>query len=151
MMPSVSNELFGKSTRWYVDQAEWSWFGLVLVISAVYLGSFWLEVSYLTLMAPLVLILQVTIIAATSYLVGVRRQSSLAQTTTVCALVAFGGGAAAAVWAVIRFWHPWLFLNLVTEPVWSALLAVLVSAATIGFFRLPALINRLRVIFQPED
>ena len=44
--------------------------------------------------------------------------------------------------AFIRFFYPWLLLNLVTEPVWSGLIAGCLGAVTIGFFKLPKLIKR---------
>ncbi len=150
MPTAVNAEFFGKPVRWYVDQAEWPFVTLSLVVTAAYIGSFWLEVSYLALMAPLVFMLQVAAGVAVAYLTGVRLSSTLVQTMAVCAFVAFGGGAVSALWAVLRFWYPWLVLNLVTEPVWSVFLAVFVSLATVGFFQLPRLVNRLRAVFQPE-
>lgn len=134
--------IFGQPMRWYVDRAEWSWAGLSLVFFFGFLVSYWVEVSYLEIVAPLALVAQVVTAIVATYLVGIRDGATIPQTLVVCALVGVGGGAVNALLSFIRFFYPWLLLNLVIEPVWSALLTAGVSLVTIGFFQLPKLIKK---------
>lgn len=134
--------LFGQPMRWYMDQAEGPFIGLALAFLVGYIGSYWLEVSYLEVVAPLVLVAQLVAAVVTAYLTGVHGGASLTQTILVCLLVGGSGGAISAILAFIRFFYPWLLLNLVTEPVWSGLIAGCLGAVTIGFFKLPKLIKR---------
>jgi len=142
--------VFGKPMRDYVDTAELPWFALTLVLTFSYVGSFWLEVSYLTLMAPLALILQVVTAVVAAYLVGVRKGFTWQQVACTCALVGFGGGLASAVLALVRFWHYWLAFNVLVEPFWSALLGAFVGVLTVGFFQLPKLAQYFRDEETPE-
>lgn len=135
--------LCAQPMRWYVDQAEWPFVGLAVALSFCYIGSFWLEVSYLTLMAPLVLILQVVAASLTAYLVGVRQPATWQQVGITCLLVGFGGGAISALWSLIRFLYGWLVLNLLAEPVWSGLLSGIVGVVTVIFFHLPGWLKAL--------
>jgi len=128
--------LFNQPARWYIDKAELPWAILSLVIVLIYTASYWLDWSYLKLVFPLILICQVLTAAGLAYwsFVG---QLGWAQTVVVASLVGMAGGLVSAVAALIRFWYPWLFFNLLAEPVWSGLLNPLVAIICLGFFRLP--------------
>lgn len=133
--------LFGESMQWYVDQAELPWVGLAAATTLLYLASFWLNLSYLDHVSPSALVLQIAAAAATAYRVGVRRHALVPQVAATCALVGGAGGAVSALWALIRFGTWWLVPNLITEPVWSLLLAAAVGLLTLGFFKLPAVVR----------
>lgn len=133
--------LFGREMRWYVDQAEWPFVALASVFILGFIVSYWLEISYLEVVAPLALVIQIVAAVAVAYLTGIRAGATLGQVTITCALVAAAGGLINAFFSFIRFFYPWLLLNLVTEPIWSALLAVGIGIITIGFFNLPKLIK----------
>ncbi len=147
-MVSKQVGFFGQPVSWYVDQGELSFVGLAAAVSLVYLISFWLELTYLDHLSPMILVFQVAAAAATAYQVGVRVTATPAQLAVACALIGAAGGILSAVWALFRFHYWWLALNLVAEPVWSALLAVAVGLLTFGFFKLPALV-RSRANTQP--
>ena len=134
--------IFGQPMRWYVDRAEWSFVYLSLFFIFGFLLSYWLQVSYLDLVAPLNLVAQIVAAIVTAYFTGIRHGATLAQTVLTCLLVGAFAGLVAAILSFIRFFYPWLLLNLVTEPVWSALLAASMGAITIGFFHLPKLIKK---------
>ncbi|MFZ5391292.1 MAG: hypothetical protein ACOZAJ_03400 [Patescibacteria group bacterium] len=131
-------ELFQKPVSWYVDQAEWPVAGLALVIVATYAASFWLDWSYLRMVFPLVLIYQVVAAVLNGYL-SLKRPADLKQTAAICLLTAAIGAIISALAALLRFWYPWLFFNLIAEPVWSGLLAIIVGGLSFGFFHLPVL------------
>lgn len=140
-MANGNSGIFGQPMRWYVDQAEWPFVALSSIFILGFIVSYWLEISYLEVVAPLALVVQIVAAAVVAYLTGVRSGVALSQTLVVCALVSAAGGLVNALLSFIRFFYPWLLLNLVTEPVWSALLAVGVGLITIGFFHLPKLIK----------
>lgn len=138
--------IFGEAMQWYVDQAEQPWLGLASAISLLYLASFWLNLSYLDHVSPTLLVLQTAAAAATAYRVGVRGHALMPQVTATCALVGAAGGAVSALWAFIRFGNWWLVPNLITEPMWSLLLATAVGLLTLGFFKLPAVVRPHRAV-----
>ena len=138
--------LFGQSMRWYVDRAEWPFVALCLFFLFGFLISYWVEFSYFEVVAPLVLVAQMVAAIVAAYLTGIRHGATLAQTVITCLLLGAFSGAINAVLSFIRFFYPWLLLNLVTEPVWSALLAGGMGAVTIGFFYLPKLIKKQQTI-----
>ncbi|MDP3986509.1 MAG: hypothetical protein Q8P77_03750 [Candidatus Veblenbacteria bacterium] len=142
MAPVQEAGLLGQPMRWYVDQAERPWVGLSLFLLLGFVSSFWLEISYLEVVAPLALVAQLLAAVVAAYLTGVHGGATWGQTLITCLLVGAGGGLVSAVLSFIRFFYPWLLLNLVTEPVWSGLLAAGVGVITIGFFHLPELIRR---------
>lgn len=133
--------IFGQSVRWYVDQAEWPWLGLSLAYIFGFISSYWIETSYLDAVAPLALVAQLVAAVVTAYLTGVHGSATLQQTIVTCVLVGICGGLVSAVLVFVRFFYPWLLLNIVTEPVWSGLMAAGVGVVTIGFFNLPKLIK----------
>lgn len=142
MVPVSELGLFGQPMRWYVDKAEWPFVTLSLFFILGFIISYWLPVSYLEVVSPLILIAQVVAAVTTSYLTGVRSGATLAQTIVTCALVGAFAGEVAALLSFIRFFYPWLLLNLVVEPFWSGLLAGSIGAVTIGFFSLPKFIKK---------
>ncbi|MBU1038998.1 hypothetical protein KKC17_02065 [Patescibacteria group bacterium] len=129
-------ELFQKPMRWYLDVAELPFVFLSLIIILTYTGSFWLDWSYVRMVFPLVLIYQLVAAVVNAYL-SLVQPANLKQTAVICLLTAVGGALVSAVAALIRFWYPWLFFNLIAEPIWSGLLAIIVGVLAFGFFHLP--------------
>lgn len=142
--------MFRQPMRWYVDQAELSFIGLASAVALSYLASFWLELNYIDHLSPMTLLFQVVASAATAYRVGVHGQATPPQASAACAMVAAAGGLVAAAFALFRYHYWWLALNLVTEPIWSALLGVAVGLLTLGFFKLPAFV-RSRANAEPAQ
>ncbi|MBI5466136.1 MAG: hypothetical protein HY974_02525 [Candidatus Kerfeldbacteria bacterium] len=143
-MPSDTDvSLFGQPVAWYVEAAEWPLVALSSSLSLLYLASFWLQLSYLDWLQPLVLILQVLVAVVTAYLVGIRQGNNWKQLFVVCCLVGSTAGLVSALWALIHYagtslvFTISLIFNFVTEPVWSGLLAAAVSLLTLAFFHLP--------------
>jgi len=141
MAPVSESGLFGQPMRWYVDRAEWPFVALSSFFLLGFLASYWLEPSYLEVVAPLSLVAQLVTAIVTAYLVGINQKASLGQTVVTCLLVGASAGFVSALLAFIRFFYPWLLLNLVTEPVWSGMIASFMGVITIGFFNLPKLIK----------
>lgn len=142
-MPNENNVgLFGQSMRWYVDRAEWPAVALSLFFIFGFIINYWVQFSYLEVAAPLALVAQMVAAIATAYLTGIRQGATLPQTIVTCALVGIFSGSINALLSFIHFFYPWLLLNLITEPVWSALLAGGIGAVTIGFFSLPRFIKK---------
>ncbi len=127
----------GKLVSDYIELAEWPVVALVGVVILIYLTSLWLEMSYYGLIVPLVFLTQVLAAAGLAYWRGVINQEAWPQVIILTALVGLVAGLVSAMLALFRFWHFWLIFNLVTEPVWSASLAIVVSLLTLGFFHLP--------------
>ncbi len=138
--------LFGQPMRWYVDRVEWPFVGLSLFFIFGFLVSYWIEFPYLEVVAPLVLIAQLVGAIFTAYFAGIRSGATVAQIIVTCFLVGFVSGVINAFLSLIRFVfiYPWLLLNLITEPVWSGLLAGVMGLITIGFFRLPKIMNSVK-------
>ncbi len=134
--------LLGQSASRYVERAELPVVVLTTVIVLVYLISFWLPVSYLGVVTPLILLIQVIVSAGVGYLTGVRGGASWLQTALVGVLVAGWGGVVSAILALFRFNYYWLIPNIITEPVWSGILGAIISALTVGFFNLPGIAQR---------
>lgn len=134
--------IFGQPVSWYVDQAEWPFVGLALAYIVGFVSSYWVEASYLEVVAPLALVAQMLAAILTAYLTHIHKGAKLSQTLLVCALVGFTGGLVSAVLVFIRFFYAWMLLNIVTEPIWSGLMAAVVGLVTIGFFNLPKLVKR---------
>ena len=136
--------LFGQPVRFYVEAAELPWVVLSGAIVLAYVLSFWLSALDITVLPPLVLILQVLGAVTTAYLVGIRQGSTWSQATLTCVLVGLGAGVVSAILALFRFWYLWLIFNLVVEPVWSGLLSAAIGLITLGFFRLPPILKHFR-------
>lgn len=144
--------IFGKTMREYVDAGELPWVSLAVVLTFMYVGSYWLSVSYLNLMAPLTLIVLVVVAIVVAYLRGVRGEFDFKQTLLLCGLIGMLGGVLSAILALVRFWYWWLAFNLLTEPVWSAVLCAFVAALTIFFFRLPIWVRQFHNSFtSPQN
>lgn len=143
-MAKSSLGVFGQPVRFYVEAAGLPWVVLSGTIIFTYVLSYWLVGLDVMVLPPLVLMLQVLGAALTAYLVGVRGGATWGQTALTCLLVGVGAGLVSAILALFRFWYLWLVFNVVVEPVWSGLLAAAVGLITLGFFRLPALLNRYR-------
>lgn len=141
-LSSTTSGFAGKPVRFYVDAAELPWFYFSLAIVLVYLGSFWLAVSYLTVMAPLILVGQIVTAMVTAYLLGVRAGHRWVQVAVTCFIVGAATGLVSAVLAVVRFHYAWLIANVVVEPVWSGLIAAAAGLATHVFFHLPFTLKR---------
>lgn len=137
VLKPVGVEIKGKRVSDYVELAEWPVVALAGVVILIYLMSLWLEMSYYGLIVPLVFLAQVLAAAGLAYWRGVINQETWPQVVILTALVGLTAGLVSAVLALFRFWHFWLIFNLVTEPVWSACLAIVVSLLTLGFFHLP--------------
>jgi hypothetical protein len=135
--------LFGQTVTWYVAAAEWPLVVLGSGLSLLYLSSFWLQLSYLDWLQPLVLMFQVVAAVITAYLVGIRQGNSWQQLAIVCCLIGSAAGLVSAIWALLRYagtslvFTVALVFNFVTEPVWSGLLAASVALLTLVFFNLP--------------
>jgi hypothetical protein len=139
--------VFGKPVRFYVETAERPWLYVALIIVLIYLVSFWLEQLSFSMVTPFILVVQVLTAVTVAYLVGVRGLHYWPQVMLVCGLVGFSAGVISAIFSLIKWWYPWLILNLITEPVWSGALAALVGWLTLGFFRLPQLTSQWRSFF----
>lgn len=144
-MDSPSLGFLGNTIRYYIDKAEKPFAVQALILALFYILTFWLQVSYLDIVAPFTMALQVVVASVTAYVVGIQTGASWKVTAIICIIVGFAGGVVSALLSLVRFWYPWLIMNLIVEPVWSGLLAGTVSLLTIGFFGLPRvkkLINR---------
>ncbi len=134
--------IFGQPIRWYIDQAEWPLVGLALAYIVGFISSYWIEAPYLDIVAPLSLVFQLVAAVATAYLTGVHGGAGLKPTLVTCFLVGLAGGIVSAVLSFIRFFYAWLLFNIITEPVWSGLMAAAVGSITIAFFNLPKLVKQ---------
>jgi len=143
MVSNTDANLFGQPVSWYVEAAEWPFVALSSSLSLLYLASFWLQLSYLDWLQPMVLMLQVLAAVITAYLVGIRQGNNWKQLSVVCCLVGSTAGLVSATWALLRYagtsliFTISLVFNFVTEPVWSGLLAAAVALLTLVFFNLP--------------
>ena len=140
----IEVEIFGQSISYYIERSARPWSILSGILALFYIGSFWLEVSYLNLMAPLALIGLIVMAVFTSYNFIRQGEYNWRQVVMTCIFIGVGAGLVSAFLAFIRFWYIWLFFNLVTEPVWSGLLAGAISVLTIGFFQLPQAFAKLK-------
>ncbi|MFA4818360.1 MAG: hypothetical protein WC621_00795 [Patescibacteria group bacterium] len=138
---TVGLEVYGKPISDYVELAEWPFIIAAGLIVLVYLISIWMEMSYYGLVVSLILLIQILIAAALAYWRGVLNHDTWPQIVSLAVLVGMLAGLISAVAALIRFGRLWMVFNLITEPIWSGLLAALISLLTLGFFALPAVLR----------
>lgn len=139
--PNRSIEIWGHNVRWYIDQAEKPTLILVSLMVAIYVATFWLEMSYLGWLSPSLMFILVTGSIVYTYFFIVRKQLGWREGALTMILVGLIFGLVSAILALIRFWYGWLIINIIFEPFISAVLAAGVSLATWYFFHLPPLIK----------
>lgn len=144
----VGVKLYGKAIADYVDIAEKPVLILLGLIMAVYLASFWLEMSYYNLIVPLIFLIQVLYAVGIAYWRGVMKSESWQQVAILAIMVGVAAGFVSSLMALVRFWHFWLIFNIVAEPVRSGLLAMVISLLTLGFFNLPRWLGPLATKFK---
>ncbi|MEK7496568.1 MAG: hypothetical protein AAB657_01545 [Patescibacteria group bacterium] len=127
--------IFNQPVRFYIEAAVRPFVILSAILSFLFLISFWLQLSYLSVAAPIVLFLQIAMACYVGWKLGVIAKLNWRELMLVAGLVGAGAGFVSAVWSLVRFWYVWLAFNLITEPVLSALLASVVSIITVWFFK----------------
>lgn len=128
---------FNYPVSFYFDLIERPWAGFSLLLLALYLLSFWLELNYLEVIIPLTLAGQILTVGVATYWYGIRRPLPLKSLLALGGLLGGWLGLTSALLALLRWWHLWLFFNLITESMLTAALGVMVALGTIWLFKLP--------------
>lgn len=134
-------EIWGHSIRWYIDEAEKPSLILAGIVLAIYVITFWIEMSYLGWLSPSLMFILIGGSIVYTYFFIVKKNLGWREGFIICGAMGFVFGLASAVLALVRFWYGWLVINLAFEPFISALLAAGVSFVTWYFFKLPPLIK----------
>lgn len=128
---------FNYPVAFYFDMLERPWAIFSGCWLVVYILSFRLEISYLDLIVPATLITQILTVGAAIYWYAVRRPLPWASALAFGGLLGFFIGLSSAILAFLRWWHLWLFFNLITESIITMAIGVAVALATIWLFKLP--------------
>ncbi|HBV33281.1 TPA: hypothetical protein DIC39_01920 [Patescibacteria group bacterium] len=128
---------FNYPVAFYFDMLERPWAifsGLWLI---VYILSFRLEISYLDLIVPAALVTQILTVGAAVYWYAIRRPLPLNSALAFGGLLGFFIGLSSALLAWLRWWHLWLFFNIIAESMIILVVGVVVALGIIWLFKLP--------------
>ncbi|MFH1111843.1 MAG: hypothetical protein V1712_02105 [Patescibacteria group bacterium] len=133
----VDSSLFGYPVSFYINKAEFPWVIYALCMFILYVATFWFNLNYLSTLVPISFVGSVITVAAATYFYGIKTQLSLGACLTLGAIIGLLLGFISSLLALFRFWHIWLFFNVITESLISIVLGLLVALLTILLFRLP--------------